>query len=74
MDVFHTHGAFSWIELTTPEPQQAARFYGELFGWRFDTQAPPEAGSYRVVQVDGSVRDRGFDLTDRLRPVAERVK
>ena len=33
MDVYKTHGAFSWNELMTPDPQAAARFYGQLFGW-----------------------------------------
>ena len=33
MDVYKTHGAFSWSELTTPDPAAAAEFYGQLFGW-----------------------------------------
>ena len=24
----------SWVELTTPDPEAAATFYGELFGWK----------------------------------------
>lgn len=34
MDVFKTHGAVSWSELMTPDPQGAAAFYGPLFGWQ----------------------------------------
>ena len=33
MDAFKTHGAFSWNELMTTDPQAAAAFYGALFGW-----------------------------------------
>lgn len=35
MEVTQTHGAFSWNELTTPDPAKAAEFYGPLFGWSF---------------------------------------
>ena len=33
MDPTKTHGAFSWNELTTTDPQAAAKFYSQLFGW-----------------------------------------
>lgn len=29
-------GTFSWVELFTPDPDDAKRFYGELFGWQTD--------------------------------------
>jgi predicted enzyme related to lactoylglutathione lyase len=50
MEVFKTHGAFSWMELMTPDPAAAAAFYGELFGWKV---AEPNAqmGGYRVVSI-----------------------
>ena len=35
-DVYKTAGAFSWNELTTGDPDAAATFYGQLFGWRFE--------------------------------------
>ncbi len=50
MDVFKTHGAFSWGELTTSDPAAAAEFYGQLFGWT--VKAPdPAMGGYRVVNI-----------------------
>ncbi|MEI6320399.1 MAG: VOC family protein [Pseudomonadota bacterium] len=50
MDVFKTHGAFSWSELTTTDPDAAAGFYAELFGWT--VKAPdPAMGGYRVVNI-----------------------
>lgn len=36
-DVYKTPGAFSWNELMTSDPDAAAGFYGQLFGWRFET-------------------------------------
>jgi predicted enzyme related to lactoylglutathione lyase len=50
MDVFKTHGAFSWAELTTSDPQAAASFYGQLLGWAFDS-LPQEPSAYRVVKA-----------------------
>ncbi len=50
MDAFKTHGAFSWSELMTPEPTQAAEFYGSLFGWKLETMDMP-SGKYWVVKV-----------------------
>lgn len=32
----HKHGTFSWIELATTDAAAAKKFYGELFGWKFD--------------------------------------
>ena len=32
----HAPGTFSWIELSTSDPEAAKGFYGELFGWEVD--------------------------------------
>ena len=50
MDVYQTHGAFSWSELMTSDPAAAAAFYGKLFGWTFDTMPMPQ-GDYHVVKA-----------------------
>ena len=50
MDVYKTHGAFSWSELTTSDPSAAAAFYGPLFGWVTDTM-DMGTGPYHVVKV-----------------------
>jgi len=50
MDVYKTHGAFSWSELMTTDPEAAARFYGELFGWVAKDMGDA-MGGYRVVNV-----------------------
>lgn len=55
MDAYKTHGAFSWAELLTTDPDKAAAFYGRLFGWTCDTM-DMGSGPYRVVKVgDASV-------------------
>ena len=52
MDVYKTHGAFSWSELTTSDPAVAAAFYGKLFGWTLQTMDMGEGtGPYQVVKV-----------------------
>jgi predicted enzyme related to lactoylglutathione lyase len=50
MDVFKTHGAFSWSELTTPDPAAAVAFYGPLFGWKAQAMPMPN-GSYTVLKA-----------------------
>lgn len=36
-DVRNQHGAVCWGELTTTDPQAAAKFYGKVFGWKAET-------------------------------------
>ncbi len=60
MDAFKTHGAFSWSELMTPEPAQAAEFYGSLFGWKLEAMPMP-SGKYWVAKV-GEVPVAGLML------------
>jgi predicted enzyme related to lactoylglutathione lyase len=50
MDVYKTHGAFSWSELMTSDAAAASEFYGQLFGWTIKTMGP-EMGNYRVASV-----------------------
>jgi uncharacterized protein len=44
----NTPGALNWNDLVTPDADEAARFYGELFGWTFEEV--PDAGGYRVIK------------------------
>ncbi|WP_405105857.1 VOC family protein [Micromonospora sp. NBC_01405] len=50
-----TTNAITWFEIGTDRPEEAERFYGELFGWAFEEQGAP-GRSYRVT--DG--RDGGI--------------
>lgn len=49
-DVYQTPGAFSWNELSSPDPKAACDFYAALFGWRFDTMNMGQ-GDYHVIKV-----------------------
>jgi uncharacterized protein len=50
----HTPGTFSWAELSTTDPEEAKRFYGELFGWEPDDQPiPGDGGVYTMLRRDG---------------------
>jgi uncharacterized protein len=53
MDVFSTHGAFSWAELTTTDPDAARDFYTQLFGWGSKSMDMPN-GKYTTLQVGDS--------------------
>ena len=50
MDVYKTHGAFSWAELVTSDPVAAIAFYGRLFGWTSEAM-DMGGGSYHVVKA-----------------------
>ena len=49
---FKTHGAFSWTELMTTDPEAAKKFYGDLFGWELE-KYDAEGIEYTVVKVAG---------------------
>ena len=52
MDVYKTHGAFSWSELMTTDPEKAGEFYGKLFGWTVQTMdVGGGMGPYRTAKV-----------------------
>src|ERR1700675_2394190 len=46
-------GTPSWVELSSPDTDTAAKFYGELMGWNAPEGAP-ETGGYRMFQQDGN--------------------
>ena len=50
MDVYQTHGAFSWSELMTDDPAAAVAFYGQLFGWKAENM-DMGTGAYHVVKI-----------------------
>ncbi len=50
----YPHGVPCWIDTAQPDPQAAARFYGELFGWTLTDQRPPDSpGRYFMAQLGG---------------------
>ena len=49
----YAHGVFSWVNVATPDPAAAKRFYGSLFGWEFeDMPAGPEM-TYTFIRSKG---------------------
>jgi predicted enzyme related to lactoylglutathione lyase len=49
-------GAPCWVDTLQPDPQAAARFYGQLFGWEFDEPVPMPgglAGRYLAARIAG---------------------
>jgi uncharacterized protein len=47
----NVHGALTWNDLMTPDPEAARRFYAELLGWSVDRVAPDQP--YWTVAVGG---------------------
>jgi predicted enzyme related to lactoylglutathione lyase len=52
----YPHGTPSWVDLSSPDPDASARFYGGLFGWECAATAgsAEETGGYRIFSFDGS--------------------
>jgi predicted enzyme related to lactoylglutathione lyase len=48
----YEHGVPSWVDIGTPDPPAAQRFYSDLFGWEGHDMGE-EAGHYTIVSKDG---------------------
>jgi uncharacterized protein len=47
-------GVPCWVDTSQPDPDAAARFYGELFGWECENVMPPESeAKYFVARLRG---------------------
>lgn len=47
-------GTPSWVDLSSPDVDAAANFYGQLFGWTAVDSGPEgETGGYKLFQQDG---------------------
>ena len=47
-------GTPSWVDLSSPSPDESAAFYGELMGWQAtEPGAAEETGGYRMFQQEG---------------------
>ncbi|MFD9412395.1 VOC family protein [Streptomyces sp. NPDC059989] len=45
-------GSPNWLDLGSPDTAAAVEFYGDVFGWDFES-AGPQAGGYGFFQLDG---------------------
>ena len=43
-------GHFCWVELQTKDPAAAKKFYGELFGWKYEDM-PMSEGTYTLAKL-----------------------
>jgi predicted enzyme related to lactoylglutathione lyase len=50
MDAYRTHGAFSWNELMTSDPEAALAFYTQLLGWKSEKMAMT-GGDYHLLKI-----------------------
>jgi predicted enzyme related to lactoylglutathione lyase len=46
-------GVFGWVDLGTTDQKAAKKFYGSLFGWKYNDQDLPQGGSYSMAHRDG---------------------
>lgn len=50
----YPHGVPSWVDTEQPDPDTAAHFYAEFFGWKIHDAVPADApGSYLIATLDG---------------------
>lgn len=47
-------GVPCWIDTSQPDPEAAAAFYGDLFGWELEDVMPPGSpGKYHIARIRG---------------------
>ena len=47
-------GVPCWVDTSQPDPEAATRFYGDLFGWEFESVMPDDSpGSYFIARRPG---------------------
>lgn len=59
----HDPGTFCYVELATPDPDAAGKFYRELFGWKRLDMDMGENGIYTQFTLDGKVTGAMHKLT-----------
>ena len=50
MEVAGVDGAFSWADLSSPDPAKAAQFYSSLFGWQMEKGENDPDGGYLHIK------------------------
>jgi len=67
----YEHGTPSWVDYSSPDPEGATRFYGELLGWEVEDQMPPDLpGHYFICRVRGlSVAAIGSQPAEAIPPM-----
>ncbi|HEY8471923.1 MAG TPA: VOC family protein [Natronosporangium sp.] len=66
----HAPGMPSWVDLASPDPAAASRFYCDLFGWTSEVAEDPQAGGYTTFRRGGKpVAAVGGLMTEGQPPV-----
>ena len=65
----YEHGMFSWVELSTTDAADAKRFYGGLFGWKFDDQPAGPGMTYTMCKVGDQSACALFQMGERMKGV-----
>ena len=58
-DIRNQHGAPSWGELITPDPEAAASFYEKVLGWKSESMPMPDGGAYTVFTTGEGAKVAG---------------
>ena len=61
-EVVNGPGALSLNQLNTSDIEAAERFYGELFGWRFDSVGTEETPYWGIFRSDGTLNGGAMPL------------
>lgn len=59
--VVNKAGAMSWNELYTPDLESSKKFYGDLFGWTFETEE-----GYTTIKNNGRMNGGIMELTPEM--------
>jgi predicted enzyme related to lactoylglutathione lyase len=62
-------GSLSWNENQTRDPETAARFYSDVFGYEVEAADMGEGAPYRVLKIDGRGVAGMFELTPDMAQV-----
>jgi predicted enzyme related to lactoylglutathione lyase len=57
----HRPGTFSWVDLSTTDPDGAKRFYSELFSWEFEDMPAGEGMTYSMARLNGDYTAAAFE-------------
>ena len=63
----YANGVPSWTDLATPDPEAAKEFYGQLFGWTFETDPTDQPGNDYIMCNKGDAAAAGImKLSDEM--------
>jgi hypothetical protein len=63
----HEPGTFSWAELATTNSEAAKKFYGPLFGWKFDDMPSGPGMTYTMNKVGDQYASALFQMGEGMK-------